>query len=448
MICACCGFEIDGKMHRIDRGYVCDGCWNDENNFFPERMLHSEKWKNFSKLLRNENHETIEVPVIKIRQKSLTLYAGKLPSKDLLKMYSVCGFEEETLSGYQRELYESKINDIYEYLIKCPIAVMPAIFISLRSGAKFNSMSKTSLKSDDIGTLTIQLEKGSIWIIDGQHRVGTFEKVLGNITYFENPKDLEKDEFVELMDYELPVIFINSQEATEFLIRNQSIKASPEDIERTVFFIINKTQNRISPSLRDSLQYCIKRAGVNGIPIIEREEWRTEATSLIIKINSIEGSPFFGKINISGARGSGRPIQLYSFVTSIKSLFCNDLFLEMNSTEKLHFLLSFWETIKNKNPKAFSGKSFRNYLILKNIGIYSLNMLSSDYLKWCNERKLNFQEKDNIKAFLNPIIDFDWDRSTSSIAHFGGLGGVREVHSLLLQKIKEANPSKIGSETP
>jgi len=448
MICACCGFEIDGKMHRIDRGYVCDGCWDDENNFFPERMLHSEKWKNYSKLLQSENHETIEVPVIKIRQKSVTLYAGKLPSKDVLKMYGVCGFDEGTLSGYQRELYESKINDIYEYLIKCPIAVMPAIFISLRSGVKFNSMSETSLISDDIGTLTIPLEKGSIWIIDGQHRVGSFEKVFGHINFFENSKDLDKDVFVELMDYELPVIFIDSQEATEFLSHLQSIKASPEDIERTVFFIINKTQNRISPSLRDSLQYCIKRAGVDGIPTIEREKWRTEATSLVIDINNIEGSPFFGKINISGARGLGRPIQLHSFVTSMKTLFDNELFLEMNSSEKLHFILSFWEIIKSKKPKAFSEKTFRNYLILKTIGIYSLNMLSSDYLKWCSERKLNFQEKDNIKAFLNPIIDFDWDRSTSSIAHFGGLGGVREVHSLLLQEIKKADSSIIGSVKP
>jgi len=440
MICACCGFEIEGKIHKISRGHVCDKCWNDPDNFFPEKISHSEKWKKFSKILQSENHGTIEVPVVKIKQKNLTLYAGKLQSKDILKMYGVCGFEEESLSGYQRELYEEKINDIYEYLIKCPIAVMPAIFISLRSGAQFNSIAQTSPYNDDIGTLTIQLKKGSIWIIDGQHRVGSFEKVLSNIAYFENSKFSENDDFVKLMDYELPVIFIDSREATEFLNHNQRTKTIPEDVEKTIFFIVNKTQSRISPSLKDALQYSIKRAGVNGIPIIEREEWRTEATSLIIELNNVEDSPFFGKINISGARMLGRPIQLNSFVSSLKSLFMKDVFLKFNFDEKMHFLLIFWETIKCMNPEAFSENTYRDYLILRTIGIYSLNLLCSDYLKWCNERNLNFLETDNIKVFLNPINNFDWKRPTSSIAHFGGLGGVREVHSILLQKIEEVYP--------
>lgn len=441
MICACCGFEISGKAHRISRGYVCDRCWNDPNNFFPEKVSHSKKWNFFSKMLQSENHRTIEVPVVKIKQKNLTLYAGKLKSKDLLKMYGVCSFEEETLSGYQRELYEEKINDTYEYLIECPMAVMPAVFISLRKGAEFKPMSQAFLNNDDIGTLTVQLKKGSIWIIDGQHRVGSFEKVLGNIAYFENSKFSENDEFVKLMDYELPVIFIDSHEATEFFNHNEKTKISPLDIERTIFFIINKTQSRISPSLKDALQYSIKRAGVNGIPVIEREEWRTEATSLIIKLNNVGDSPFFGKINISGARGLGRPIQLNSFVSSLRSLFMNDVFLEFDSNEKLHFLLSFWETVKSMAPKAFSENTYRDYLILKTIGIYSLNLLCSDYLNWCRERNLNFFEEDNIKVFLNPINNFDWKRSTSPIAHFGGLSGVREVHSILLQKIKEVYPS-------
>ena len=442
MICACCGFEIDGKMHKIKRGYICDGCWNDPDNFFPEKISHSEEWKNLVNILQDENNETIKVPVVKIKQKKLTLYAGKLRSKDILKMYGVCGFEEETLSGYQRELYEEKINDIYEYLIKCPIAVLPAIFISLRNGAQFDSISQTSL-NDDIGTLTIQLKRGSIWIIDGQHRVGSFEKVLGNITHFENSKFSENDEFIELMGYELPVIFIDSNKATESFDRNERAKASPLDIERTIFFIINKTQNRISPSLKDVLQYCIKRSGVNGIPIIEREEWRTEATSLIIKLNDVEDSPFFGKINISGARGLRRPIQLYSLVSSLKSLFMNDIFLEFDLKDKMHFLLIFWETIKSIYPKAFSENTYKDYLILKTIGIYSLNMLCSDYLRWCKERNLVFLEKDNIKAFLNPLNNFDWRRPTSPIAHFGGLSGVREVHSILLQKIKEVYLSSL-----
>jgi len=441
MICACCGFEINGEPHKISRGYVCDSCWNDPNNFFPEKMSHLERWEIFSKMFQSENLDAIEVPVVRIKQKNLTLYTGKLRAKNLLKMYGFCGFEEETLSGYQREIYEEKINDIYEYLVKCPMAVLPSIFISLRNGAQFKSIYPSSLSSDDLGTLTIQLKKGSIWIIDGQHRVGGFEKVLGNIALFKESKFRENDEFVKLMDYELPVIFIDSYEAAIFFNHNERMKTSAVDIERTIFFIINKTQNRISPSLKDALQYSIKMAGVNGIPVIDREEWRTEATSLIIKLNNLKNSPFLRKFNMSGARGLGRPVQLYSFVSSLKPLFMSDIFKKLDSDEKLLFLLTFWETVKSMNPKAFSENSYKDYLILKTIGIYSLNLLCSDYLNWCREKNLDLLEKDNVKVFLNPISNFDWRRSTSHIAHFGGLSGVREVHSILSQKTKETSSS-------
>jgi len=437
MICACCGFEIKGKMHRINSGYVCDRCWKDPNNFFPEKMQNSERWIKFSRMLKSENQGTITVPVIKIKQKNITLYAGKLKSRDLLKMYSVCGFDDETFSGYQREPYEEKINDIYEYLIKCPIAIMPAIFISLRSRARFKPIYRSDLNNDDIGTLSIPLKKGSIWIIDGQHRVGSFEKVLGNIVYFEDSPSSKNDEFFELMEYELPVIFLDSRKATDFFNHSKQIKTNPVSIERTIFFIINKTQNRISPSLKDALQYSIKKDGINGIPIIEREKWRTEAVSLVIKLNGVEESPFFDKINISGARGINRPIQLNSFVSSLKPLFMDPTFLEFNFDEKLKLLLIFWKTIKKMNPKAFSKDSYKEYLILKTIGIYSLNLLCSDYLKWCKMHNRKFLDKNNIETFLNPIKAFDWNRSTSPVSYFGGLSGVREVHSILLQRIKE-----------
>jgi len=437
MLCSCCGFEIGEISHKIGRGYVCEKCWNDPNNFFPEKMQLLQKWGFQPENNKIQGQMTIKVSVIKIRQKNVTLYAGKLKSNDLLKMYSVCGFEEESFSGYQRELYEEKINDIYEYLLKCPVAVMPAIFISLRNGACFQPLHTSIKNNDDFGTLNIILKKGSIWVIDGQHRVGGFEKILGNFPSFENLESNDP-EFMKLMDYELPVIFIDSNEATEVFNHSEQANASPMDVERTIFFIINKTQTRMSSSLKDALQYSIKRSGVNGIPIIEREEWRTKATSLIIRLNNREDSPFFNRINISGARGIGKPIQLYSFVSSLKPLFQNEAYLALNSDEKLFFLITFWETIKNIHEEAFKEKILKEYLILKTIGIYSLNMLCSDYLSWCRKKSLDFLDKKNLCIFLKPIISFDWKRSTSPIAHFGGLNGVNKVHSILIQKIQKS----------
>src|SRR5207245_253708 len=115
-----------------------------------------------------------------------------------------------------------------------------------------------------------------------------------------------------LKDYELPVVFIDSSQAA----REIKLKTKPEDpdvagpnlplnerdIERVVFFIVNKTAKGISPSLKDALAYKIKAAGIGGIPIIEEKPWRYVATkiSLVLFRNGRVGSPFTGLMKITG----------------------------------------------------------------------------------------------------------------------------------------------------
>ncbi len=435
LVCVCCGLKITGKYHEIERGKVCDRCWNDPNLFFPEKLKNSDKWEAVSTILNTNNDlaESLNLSVIKLRQKELTLYTGKMKVKDLLRIYGVFSFEEETLEGYQRELYENKVNDLYRYLIDCPVAVMPGLFISIREGVKYVPRFKidSNEKDDDIGTLNVPIKKGAIWIIDGQHRMGGFEKVLSNVAQFQGKNRFDQDSFQTLMNYELPVTFIDSKQAIDGLNHSQGSNLTPIDIERLAFFIFNKTQHRLNPSLKDTLQYCITTSGMSGIPIIERETWRVDATSIAIDFNSLDDSPFHNLINISGQRGLNRPIQLNSFVSSLKPLFRNVEFSILNNNEKKEFLLGYWKVIKRINESAFSEKKRRNYLILKVIGIYTLNYLCLEYIRTHTEQGRDFRDDSNISRFINRIKGFDWSKSTSPVAHFGGLGGVKEALSIL-----------------
>lgn len=437
MICSCCGLKIIGKYHKIENGFICKRCWNDPNLFFPEKFKESENWDKILDIvsIKDDDVKVIELPVLKLKQKDVVLYTGKLKAKDLVKLYAVFILEENSLIGYQRELYEDKVKDLYDYLINFPVAIMPGLIISVREKLKFYPIENNfTIYNNDLGHISIPLSKGSLWVIDGQHRISVFEKIIGRIGDFYTGDEANQEYFLTLMDYEFPVTFIDSQDAIRHL-NQKDVKLTPEDIERAIFYIINKTQRSISPSLKDTLQYSIKRSGLSGIPAIEKEPWRTEATAVAIDMNALDYSPFYKKINLSGRRGLNRPIQLNSFVSSLKPLYKNDIFSQLSHYDKKIFLLNYWKSILNNNRSAFSSNKYRNYLILKALGVYTLHLIIIDYINYCIQNKRSFMVVKNIRKFVNAFKDFNWAKKESSIANFGGMGGVREARIILIDHL-------------
>jgi len=432
VICACCGYEIKSKSHPIKGGkkYVCDKCWNNPNLFFPEKLKTDKRLQLLSKLAEERRNRSgpIKVRVIKLRQKNIEMYIGKMKSKDILQLYEIDKFKEEELGGYQREQYEEKTSELVEYLAKCPVAVMPSIFVSLRE-AKFIP------EGGDWGVLEISRKKGSVWVIDGQHRIGGFEKVHERFMFPHNPTDINPELFSMLMNYELPVVFVDMQKATERIgnINNtEKRNITPEDLERVVFFIVNKTQKGIHPSLKDALLYRIKIGGINGIPILKKENWRIKAAYIGISLSKEKTSPLNGMINISGKRGTGKPIQLNSFISSLKPLFNNEFFQKLSDYEQFNLVKSFWSILRKMFPKAFEGETWKEYMLLKAIGVYCLNWLLCDVFKICIDRGYCYDNEEILKKIIEPLRSFDWRNQTSPLSTVGGMKGVRQGHQILL----------------
>ena len=156
MICSCCGLEISGNNHPTDEGkkYVCDNCWNNPNLFFPEKMETDAHLKLLSEIAKEERKtsEISQIQVIRLFQKGLEMYIGKITANTLLRLCEVDRFEEKELTGYQRELFRDRTAELVEYLDECPIAIMPGLFANVRA-AKFIST------SGDIGLLEIPQKK-------------------------------------------------------------------------------------------------------------------------------------------------------------------------------------------------------------------------------------------------------------------------------------------------
>jgi DGQHR domain-containing protein len=423
---------MKGKMHLVENGKkrVCEKCWNNPDLFFPEKIQGDQRLQLLSRMAEETRNQdsSIDVSVIKLTQKRIEMYVGKMKVNDILDLYELDKFKEEELEGYQREQYEERTSELVEYLAKCPLAVMPALLVSLR---------KTEFESQDgdFGLLRIPRKKGSIWIIDGQHRIGGFGKIREKFIF---SKNIDPSLFSDLMDYEFPVVFIDSAMATgkiaSEIVQNEN-GFSSEDIERTIFFIVNKTQKGISPSLKDALLYRIKNSGIQGLPLIEKESWRTVGTEVAITLNYKEGSPLKDKINISGKRETGKPIQLNSFVSSLETLFKDKEFSKMNNDDKLCFLEVYWLSLKDLLPKTLDPGTSKEYMLLKALGVYCIHWLARDLFKSCIKQRLDFKKMEVLKKMLIPIKSFDWGVKTSPLSALGGMKGASKAHDLLLSAL-------------
>jgi DGQHR domain-containing protein len=358
------------------------------------------------------------------------MFTGKMKVNDVLDLAELDKFKEENLEGYQRERYEDRTSELVQYLTKCPITIMPAILVSLR---------ETHYKSHDgdFGVLTIPRRKGAIWIIDGQHRVGGFGKIREKFIF---SNELSPSVFSSLMDYEFPVVFIDS-EATAKKVGAKLEKVekglTPEDVERVIFFIVNKTQKGISPSLKDTLLYRIETSGIQGLPMIEKENWRVTGAKIGILMNQDDDSPLKEKINISGKRDMGRPIQLNSFVSSLQNLLQDKGFSRLDEGQKKLFLKNYWAALKTLFPKAFEKKTEKNMMLLKALGVYSLHWLAKDIFQDCLKQNCDYANSDNIHQLIQHLSSFDWDVRTSPLSAMGGMKGVSKAHDLLLLAIHQ-----------
>ena len=81
----------------------------------------------------------------------------------------------------------------------------------------------------------------------------------------------------------------------------------------------------------------------------------------------------------------------------------------------------------------------RNHLLLKTIGVYTLNWLAADILEWCRIRRIEATEA-TISQFLAPLSGFNWrgkDPSSSPLRGLGGRAGVSEAYKLLLKRLAD-----------
>ena len=413
------------------------------------------------------DEEIIEIPVVRLEQRGIVLYQGKIKARELLDTWDVKRFEEDYLRpetappGYQREV-EKRAGEIATYVRECQIPLIPAVLLSVK-GAAFEEFER------GFGVLRIPKPKEegekNIYVIDGQHRGYGFHRIRTSIAdrlrYFpttaeEKRRKLFEEELTELeslLDFELPATFIDGETAAKIATEriDKSIlerelgktELTADDVERVFFFVINKTQKAIKPALKDVLMYLIASAGINGIPIIEREWWRKEAVPLVRDLHYDRDSPLCGLISLIGRRGAPEPVKLNTFVKSLQPLIeKNDEFQRLAREKQLQYLKAYWTIVREMFEYAFKKEKIKDYLVLRSLSVYALNRLANDVFNWCREDGVEVPSEDDMRKYLTPLRGFDWRSETSPVAGLGGEKGVRKAYELLLTKLSEGGVDK------
>lgn len=316
-----------------------------------------------------------------VRQGSLSLYATSLKVRDLRRP-NFCAINkldpDNSGSGYQRLLNESRAKRLAEYLIDGQAdsdAFLPtSIFLATDKDIPFDPATNTI--SFDVAQI------GPFNVVDGQHRIA------GLI--------LAAEKAPELLDFEIPV----------------NIAVKLDDISQMChFLIVNTTQRSVDKSIEQQIVARLtKMVGLEKTPTIPRwirkqVEKGEDARALLIAnyLNTNAGSPWCGKIRMANDDSDGPTINQKSFVTSVKKYVfsANNLLSNPAWDDKRPMILSnYWKAVvellvdpDNPSPSV----------IFKTSGVDLFHMVSPTVFSHL-AATLDFK-KDTIKMLLKRGFD-------------------------------------------
>jgi DGQHR domain-containing protein len=116
-----------------------------------------------------KSKKTNSYPALVMSQNEHRFYLSSIPVSDLFSHCFVSTRVDDNLEGFQRQLSESRADDIAKYLNQGVGSIPTSIVLSAQSEAKFSYTSRSKLISFD------RVEKAFL-VLDGQHRLWGYQR--------------------------------------------------------------------------------------------------------------------------------------------------------------------------------------------------------------------------------------------------------------------------------
>ena len=299
---------------------------------------------------------------------------GFAPADLLYKLSFPDVLDEDSGHGYQRPFNERHSLDFRRYIKEPESSTIP-LTLNLRLSAK----GKWDIIDLEDGKARLEVANDAEKImaqVDCQHRLG------------------------HLSDLPIPMPFM-------------SFICLSEREEMEVFSVINGKAKGLSTSLLD----------YHAAQLTESLAQERPELFIALQLNSIEESPWFGRLNLGGKKTSGlkRVVSLRMMQQAVSKFLKATAILSTTSVDdSVGVVLDFWSAVVGILPEEWADS--RRHMLTKGIGVYSLMRIAADIYIECR----NAGRPCDRRAFATALSDFanslDWSTS-GPLKGFGGQGG-------------------------
>ena len=306
---------------------------------------------------------------IKIRQRGTDIYITAMTAHDLIDRSDVYTWSETRRDGYQRELKAGDISKLRGYLEKegiLPTSVLVSVEeIRLRGETRI----------DDTMSI-VEIEPRGMWIVDGQRRKMSLEKLLADRNFSST-----------FQNFPLPVCLFQSQdrlhEMEQFYIVNRRQKSVPTDLAQQLlyeeysarpvaFFEFLKRSNASQGEILSGLAVSIVRE------LRDHSPWR----KLIRPPNELRGGRYLipqramaDSIGRFILRNDQEFMNTYDQLNQDPDNTAYRQRLENRLKELANYLKDYWRALKAIYRVAFTNPS--EYSIQRSTGVYSFHRIFS-----------------------------------------------------------------------
>ena len=340
---------------------------------------------------------------IEITSQEKVAYISSMEVYTLLKNGYVYRRSESNSEGYQRFLKANRINKIQKTIEKKGI-IFPSIILSSKKKLK---------KIEELGSKTFKLNfpdwRGSIRIIDGQHRLLGYSKL----------------EEVKQKESEIPIIIFDNL-------------TKEEEIE--MFLMINTEQKKINPNLT----LLVKGDSLNW-EINTKTFQESIGVSVIKRLNK-EKTIFNNKIFLGYNHPQKGKIALATFISALikNNLIGGSQHLIQNNIKDLNSpfrqLKNIFNALKEKVKSYSDINKIENKkgFFVSNKGIRVFLRLIQFLIKNNKKKFSNISYKDFFKD-LNSVMG---DKTFKELEKYYGEGGANKAADMLMKKIKRHDKTR------
>ena len=350
-----------------------------------------------------------------IRQDGTELFVTTMRAADLLERMKidVWGKDDQGEKGYQRMPEPGRMRAVARYLRTERKALMPTtILLNARQPLDYDE------EADGTGTLHVP-EDVTLWVVDGQHRLGGFEYAIRNQGY------------ERFNDYTLPVVIMiglpTEEEAEQFRVINETAKKVRTDLARRLLAFVSRSSREGRLQIR-----------------VQGRVWEAAAAEVIDVLNSHDDSAWRGRIQQPNEKKNpGHTIRELSFSTSLRPILNTFPYQDWRPARVAELLKGYWKAWEALVPGAFVEP--HEYVLLRTPGVFSLHQVALHVWEVCRRRGIEPDESE-VRHILEDLGEYVTESywvsdNIEGAAVFGSMKGFAILADLMKEALIDAGHS-------